>query len=62
MKRRDLVRQILALGCVFVREGGSHSQYKNPRTGENIPVPRHAELDERLSKKILKDAAAKTKP
>jgi LAO/AO transport system kinase len=31
MKRTDLIRHIEAHGCVFVREGGKHTIYKNPR-------------------------------
>ncbi|HEY8089604.1 MAG TPA: type II toxin-antitoxin system HicA family toxin [Polyangiaceae bacterium] len=57
MRRRDLVRQIIALGAVFVREGGGHSIYQNPRTGQLIPVPRHVEIAEVLARKIIRDAA-----
>jgi len=56
VKRRELVRELLALGAVLVREGASHTIYQNPRTGQNIPVPRHAEINERLAEKILRDA------
>ena len=59
MKRRDLIRHIMSLGAVFVREGGSHSVYKNPNTGEQLPIPRHNEIDERLAKKIIRDARAR---
>jgi mRNA interferase HicA len=56
VKRRDLIRQIEALGAVFVREGAGHSIYRNPRTDMLIPVPRHAEINELLARKILRDA------
>lgn len=56
MKRADLIRQIVALGAVFVREGGNHSLYKNARTGDAISVPRHTEIKEHLARKIIKDA------
>jgi mRNA interferase HicA len=47
MKRVDLIRHIEAHGCVFVREGGRHTLYKNPANGAFSSVPRH-----RRSKKI----------
>ncbi len=40
MKRRDLIRHLLAQGCVFVREGSSHTIMRNPVTGRSTPVPR----------------------
>ncbi len=59
MKRRDLERRLRELGVVPHREGGSHSIFRNPKTGQLIPVPRHAEINERLAEKILRDAEAK---
>lgn len=56
MKRRDLLRQIEALGAIFVREGAGHSIYRNPRTDVLIPIPRHAEVNELLARKIVRDA------
>jgi predicted RNA binding protein YcfA (HicA-like mRNA interferase family) len=56
VKRRDLVRQIVVLGAVLVREGAAHTIYQNPRTGQLIPVPRHAEINEALARKIVRDA------
>jgi predicted RNA binding protein YcfA (HicA-like mRNA interferase family) len=56
MKRRTLIREMTDHGAEHVREGGEHSIYRNPRTGQLIPVPRHAEIAERLAKKILRDA------
>jgi mRNA interferase HicA len=56
VKRKDLIRAIEALGSVFDREGGNHTLYKNPRTRGALPVPRHGEINERLAKKIIKDA------
>ncbi|MGO9270545.1 MAG: type II toxin-antitoxin system HicA family toxin [Terriglobia bacterium] len=29
MKRRDLIRKLEELGCVLVRDGGSHDWYTN---------------------------------
>jgi predicted RNA binding protein YcfA (HicA-like mRNA interferase family) len=56
VKRRELLRQIAALGATLVREGRGHSIYRNPRTGQLIPVPRHAEIAEVLARKIVRDA------
>jgi predicted RNA binding protein YcfA (HicA-like mRNA interferase family) len=53
MKRKELVR----LGAVFVREGGGHSVYENPRTKRTLSVPRHAEINGHTAKSILRDAA-----
>jgi predicted RNA binding protein YcfA (HicA-like mRNA interferase family) len=57
VKRRELVRRLAELGAVFVREGGGHTIYQNPRTQDTIAVPRHAEIAEILAKKILRDAS-----
>jgi predicted RNA binding protein YcfA (HicA-like mRNA interferase family) len=57
MKRRELVRQMTAYGAVLVREGAGHTIYENPRTHVLIPVPRHAEVNDNLARKILRDAA-----
>jgi predicted RNA binding protein YcfA (HicA-like mRNA interferase family) len=54
VKRVDLIKAIEALGCEFVRHGGKHDWYRNPRTGVAQPVPRHREIKERLAKRILK--------
>lgn len=44
MKRTALLAHLTANGCVFAREGGSHSIWKNPATGEVQAVPRHLEV------------------
>jgi mRNA interferase HicA len=54
MKRKELIRKLTAEGCVFVRSGGRHDLYMNPRTGKKQPVPRHPEIDEHLARHILK--------
>ena len=54
MKRDDLVRQLLAAGCLLLRHGGRHDIYVNPRSGQKQPVPRHREIDEALAKHIFK--------
>ena len=54
MKRRDLIRQLEEEGCVFIRHGGKHDWYQNPRTKISQPIPRHSEINEGLAKHILK--------
>ncbi len=54
MKRRDLIKKIVSLGCEFIRHGGKHDWYQNPQTKKSQPVPRHNEINENLAKHILK--------
>ncbi|MFA4943604.1 MAG: type II toxin-antitoxin system HicA family toxin [Lentisphaeria bacterium] len=54
MKRKELIRRLTAAGCVFVRAGGRHDLFVNPKTGKRQPVPRHTEIDENLARHILK--------
>ena len=54
MKRLDLLRRLQAHGCTLKREGGSHSLWRNPRTGEMQAVPRHSEIGESLARKICR--------
>ena len=54
MKRQELIRRLATAGCVFLRPGGRHDLYVNPKTGKKQPVPRHAEIDEHLARHILK--------
>jgi len=60
VKRRDLIKQIEALGCVFIRHGGKHDWYQNTRTKAVQPVPRHNEINENLAKHILKKLRGET--
>jgi hypothetical protein len=39
------------------REGGRHTIYANPANGAKAPVPRHAEIDNRLARKICQQLA-----
>jgi len=55
MKRTDLVRHLEEFGCIFIREGGNHTIYKNPVNGRMTAVPRHREVKEFLAKKICDD-------
>ncbi|MBG1242662.1 type II toxin-antitoxin system HicA family toxin [Nostoc sp. NZL] len=54
MKRRDLIKSLEEMGCVFIRHGGKHDWYQNPRTKVSQPVPRHREIKEQLAKHIIK--------
>lgn len=55
MKRRDLVRHLEAHGCYLLREGGRHSVFVNPAANATSAVPRHAEINEFLVRKICRD-------
>ena len=58
MKRRDLVKEIENMGCVFIRHGGKHDWYQNPKTKVSQPVPRHRKINDNLArhiKKMLRD-------
>ena len=54
MKRRDLVKKLEEMGCVFVRHGGKHDYYTNYKTRQSQPIPRHNEINERLARSIIK--------
>lgn len=54
MKRVELIQKLTAMGCVFIRHGGKHDWYQNPRTGMCQPVPRHREIKEFLARSIIK--------
>lgn len=53
MKRRDLIKLLEEMGCVFVRHGGAHDWYTNHRTKASQPVPRHNEINENLARSII---------
>ncbi len=52
--RKDLIRQLVSIGCVFVRHGGKHDWCHDPTTKGSQRVPRRAEINEHLAKRILK--------
>jgi mRNA interferase HicA len=54
VKRRELIRQLEAAGCVLERHGARHDIYRNPATGQKQPVPRHTDIEEPLAKHIKK--------
>ncbi|MBI3247570.1 MAG: type II toxin-antitoxin system HicA family toxin [Deltaproteobacteria bacterium] len=55
MKRGDLLRHLRTQGCELPREGGRHSWRHNPNLNKRSSVPRHAEIDNDLARKICKD-------
>jgi predicted RNA binding protein YcfA (HicA-like mRNA interferase family) len=54
LKRKELIKEIEKLGCIFIRHGGKHDWYQNPKTRMSQPIPRHREINENLAKHILK--------
>jgi len=54
VKRRELIKKLEEMGCVFIRHGGKHDWYQNPRTKVCQPIPRHKEINESLAKHILR--------
>lgn len=54
MKRRDLVSALEKMGCIFIRHGGKHDWYQNPKTKISQPIPSHKEINDYLAKSIIK--------
>lgn len=54
MKRIVLLQKLNQQGAVFVRHGGNHDVYKQPKTDKEAAVPRHNEINEYTAKAILK--------
>ncbi len=52
MKRKDLVKLLEKNGWYLKRNGGNHDIYTNGKDIE--PIPRHKEINEMLSKAIIK--------
>jgi mRNA interferase HicA len=55
MKRTQLLKHLRKNGCIFIREGGSHSWWGNPNESRRSSVPRHSEIKDHLARKICKD-------
>ena len=43
MKKKDLIRQLEAVGYLLVRHGGKHDWYHNPTTKISQPIPWHTQ-------------------
>jgi mRNA interferase HicA len=54
MKRESLLRHLRLHGCYLKREGGAHSLWFNPNTGQMEAVPRHSEVADILVRKICR--------
>ena len=54
MKRRDLIKTLTEMGCLFLRHGGKHDWYVNPQTKQSQAVPRHNEVNELLARSIIR--------
>jgi predicted RNA binding protein YcfA (HicA-like mRNA interferase family) len=54
MKKTELLQKLNQQGAIFVRHGGNHDVYKQPRTNKEAAVPRHNEINEHTAKSILK--------
>jgi hypothetical protein len=57
MKRRELEKRLVRLRWWMKRHGGRHDYWTNGSDEE--AVPRHAEINEILARKILKSATMK---
>jgi mRNA interferase HicA len=55
VKRADLIRHLERHGCELLREGGNHSVYVNRARARTSTVPRHREINDRLTRKICRD-------
>ena len=55
VKRRELIRHLLANDCELLREGGRHSVFVNRANRKVSTVPRHAEIKDFLAVKICRD-------
>ena len=55
MKRNNLLKYLRDNSCEFLREGGCHSWWHNPKLNKRSAVPRHREIKELLAIKICKD-------
>ena len=55
MKRRDLLAHLQTHDCQLLREGGNHSWWVHTVSGKRSAVPRHAEINNHLVRKICRD-------
>jgi len=54
VKRESLLRHLRLHGCYLKREGGSHSLWCNPETGQTEAIPHHTEVADLLARKICR--------
>ena len=61
MKRRELIRHLVANGCQLVREGANHSWWENPGLNRRSAMPRHTEVNRFLGAKNMPGVDARNK-
>jgi predicted RNA binding protein YcfA (HicA-like mRNA interferase family) len=54
VKRRDVEAHLRGHGCAVLREGGSHTIWRNESNGRITAVPRHAEIKTPTLREICK--------
>ncbi len=60
MKTSELIKLLKKHGVEFVAHGKKHDIYRNPKTGETFPIPRHKdEIAKSTLNSILKSAGLK---
>jgi predicted RNA binding protein YcfA (HicA-like mRNA interferase family) len=57
LKRHELIGHLKNHGYQLDREGGRHTIFSNPANGAKAPVPRPAEIDNRLAQKTCQQLA-----
>jgi predicted RNA binding protein YcfA (HicA-like mRNA interferase family) len=57
VKRRELERKLIQAGWYLLRHGGNHDIWTDGNREE--PVPRHAEINDYLARKILVKAGVR---
>ncbi len=56
VKRRELEKKLRSLGWRLLRHGGKHDVWSNADGSRLDYIPRHADVNERLARAILKNA------
>jgi len=54
VKRKELIKILEGMGCIFIRHGSKHDWYQNPKTKVSQHIPSHSEINEMLAKHIIK--------
>ena len=54
--RREVLAAMIAAGAIYVKEGGSHTVYRNPRTGAPLMLPRHEKISGGVAASLIKAA------
>jgi|TARA_B100000315_G_C14343056_1_gene480494 predicted RNA binding protein YcfA (HicA-like mRNA interferase family) len=54
LKKKELLKIIQSEDCVFVHHGSNHDWYRNPKTEKNQSIPENTEIEDGLTKRIIK--------